>query len=95
MIFIVAIAGFAIAGLCAGVRLLKGPTLADRVVALDVALVTLMGAVAAASAKTGDRNYLSFLVVVSIVGFTATVASTKFIESDALADDASADREAH
>lgn len=82
MIFVIALAGFAVAGACAGIRLLRGPSLADRVVAMDVALVTLMGAVAAAAAKTGDRNYLSFLVVVSIVGFTATVAASKFVESE-------------
>ena len=81
MIFSIVLAGFAIAGVCAGVRLLQGPTLADRVVALDVALVTLMGAVAAAAAESGDSTNLSLLIVISIVGFTATVAASKFVES--------------
>jgi multicomponent Na+:H+ antiporter subunit F len=83
MIFTVAMVGFVIAGVCAGARLLIGPTLADRVVAMDVALVTLMGAVAAWSAETGQETYLSFLVVISIVGFTATVAASKFVEAEA------------
>lgn len=87
MIYITALVGFGIAGVCAGIRLMRGPTLADRVVAMDVALVTLMGAVAAAAAKTGEENYLSFLVVVSIVGFTATVAAAKFVEHDATNED--------
>jgi multicomponent Na+:H+ antiporter subunit F len=82
MVFAIAMIGFVIAGACAGVRLLIGPTLADRVVALDVALVTLMGAVAAWAAETGDETYLSFLVVISIVGFTATVAATRFVEAE-------------
>ena len=81
--FTIVFAGFAIAGVCAGARLLIGPTLADRVVALDVALVTLMGAVAAWVAETGETIYLSFLVVISIVGFTATVAASKFVEAEA------------
>lgn len=81
MIWVILV-GFAIAGLCAGVRLLQGPSLADRVVALDVALVSLMGAVAAASAHTGETGYLSFLVVISIVGFTATVAASRFVETE-------------
>ena len=83
MIFTVAMAGFVIAGVCAGARLLMGPTLADRVVAMDVALVSLMCAVAAWAAETGDETYLSFLVVVSLVGFTATVAASKFVEAEA------------
>lgn len=86
MIFTVAMVGFVVAGVCAGVRLLIGPTLADRVVALDVALVTLMGAVAAYSVETGEATYLSFLVVISIVGFTATVAASRFVEADAAPD---------
>ncbi len=82
MIFLIILSGFVLAGGCAGVRLLKGPSLADRVVALDVALVTLMGAVAAAAAQTGDSTYLSLLLVISIVGFTATVAASKFVEGE-------------
>ena len=86
MTFAIVLSGFVIAGMCAGVRLLQGPTLADRVVALDVALISLMGAVAAAAAQTGESTYLSLLIVISIVGFTATVAASKFVESKPPAD---------
>lgn len=82
MIFSIAMSGFAIAGMCAGIRLLMGPTLADRVVALDVALVTLMGGVAAYTIESGQRTYLTLLVVISIVGFTATVAASRFVEEE-------------
>jgi len=86
MTFAIVLSGFVIAGMCAGVRLLQGPTLADRVVALDVALISLMGAAAAAAAQTGESTYLSLLIVISIVGFTATVAASKFVESKPPAD---------
>lgn len=86
MIFVVVLTGFVIAGVCAGARLLQGPTLADRVVALDVALVSLMGAVVASAAHTGDTTYLILLIVISVVGFTATVAAGKFVESESLAE---------
>lgn len=81
MIFTIAMIGFTVAGVGAGVRLLLGPTLADRIAALDVALVTLMCAVAAYVADGGDELYLSLLVVISIVGFTATVAAASFVEA--------------
>ena len=82
MIAAVAIAGFVLAGTCAAVRLLLGPSLADRVAALDVALLSLMGAIAADAAGRGDTTNLPLLVVISIVGFTATVAASRFIEHE-------------
>ena len=35
----------ALAGILAGIRLVRGPSLADRVISLDAALVALMGAI--------------------------------------------------
>jgi multicomponent Na+:H+ antiporter subunit F len=75
-----AIAFFVFAGACGAVRLVKGPTLADRVVALDVALISLMGAIAVDAARRSDTTYLITLVVLSIIAFTATVAASRFIE---------------
>jgi multicomponent Na+:H+ antiporter subunit F len=72
----------AVTGLCALVRLMVGPTLADRVVALDVALMALMGGVAVRAAASGDTSELNLLVVIAIVGFTATVAASRFIEHE-------------
>ena len=39
-----AAAGFAAAGLCAVYRVVRGPSLADRVIGVEVALVSLAGA---------------------------------------------------
>jgi multicomponent Na+:H+ antiporter subunit F len=77
----VAIAVFLLAGVLAGIRLVKGPTLADRVISLDAALVALMGAIGTRVAETGDTLYIGILVVIAIVAFTATVALSRFIET--------------
>lgn len=79
----VALVGFVVAAGCAAVRLAIGPSLADRVIALDVALISLMGAIATDAARTGDGTYLTLLVVIAIIGFTATLAASRFIEHDA------------
>ena len=79
---IAAICCFAIAGLCGTYRLLIGPSLADRVMALDLTLICLMGAIAVDSARREDNTYLVLLVVIAIIGFTATVAASKFIEHE-------------
>ncbi len=85
---IVALVCFAIAGLCGAIRLTRGPTLADRVVALDVALISLMGAIAVDAARRSDTTYLVTLVVLAIIGFTATVAASRFIEDEPPAESA-------
>lgn len=84
MIVAIAIGGFLVAGACAGIRLLRGPTLADRIVALDVALMSLMGGIATHAASERDGTFLSLLVVIAIVGFTATVAASRYIEHEAV-----------
>ncbi len=82
MIAAIGLIGFCLAAVAGAIRLLIGPTLADRVVALDVVLISLMGAIAVDAARTGQLTYLNLLVVIAIVGFTATVAASRFIEHE-------------
>ncbi len=81
MIGDIAVAIFLLSGVLAGIRLVWGPTLADRVISLDVALVALMGAIGVRVAETGDTLYIGILVVIAIVAFTATVVLSRFIET--------------
>ena len=75
-----ALAGFTFAGVSATIRLLIGPSLADRVAALDVALVSVMGGIVVYAADRGSSTLLVLLVVMAIIGLTATVAAARFIE---------------
>jgi multicomponent Na+:H+ antiporter subunit F len=77
----IAVAIFLLSGLLAGIRLVWGPTLVDRVISLDVALVALMGAIGVRIAETGETLYIGILVVIAIVAFTATVVLSRFIET--------------
>ena len=83
MIADVAVAIFLLAGILAGVRLVRGPSLADRVISLDAALVALMGAIGTRVGETGDTLYIGILVVIAIVAFTATVVLSRFVETTA------------
>ncbi len=76
----IAIGGFGFAGVCGVIRLLRGPSLADRVMALDMALICLMGAITVDAANRGDTTNLILLVVIAIIGSTATVSASRFIE---------------
>lgn len=82
MISLFAICCFVFAGVCGAFRLLKGPDLADRIIALDVTLVSLMGAITVDAAREGNELNLIMLVVLAIIGFTATVSASRFLERD-------------
>jgi multicomponent Na+:H+ antiporter subunit F len=77
----IAVAIFLLSGVLAGIRLVWGPSLADRVISLDAALVALMGAIGVRIAETGETLYIGILVVIAIVAFTATVVLSRFIET--------------
>lgn len=68
------------AALVAVIRVFRGPSLADRVIALDLVLVALMTSIVVDAANTGSAVGLDLLVVIAIVGFTTTVAVSRFIE---------------
>jgi multicomponent Na+:H+ antiporter subunit F len=76
-------AGLLVSAVCGALRLLKGESLADRIIALDVMLISLMSGVAVDAAVNGSPFGLNLLVVVAIIGFTAAVAATRFMEYDA------------
>ena len=71
MIADIAVGIFLLAGIFAGIRLVRGPSLADRVISLDAALVALMGAIGTRVAETGDTLYIGVLVVIAIIAIVA------------------------
>ena len=62
------------------VRLALGPTLADRVVALDMMTVTIICVCGVAAVATGFYALLDVALVLALVGFLATVALARFAE---------------
>lgn len=82
MMATIAIAGFAVAGLCGLYRLLRGPSLADRVIAVEVALVSLVGGIAVDAADRQSRTFLVLLIVIALVGLAGTLAASRFLERD-------------
>lgn len=69
-----------IAGALFMFRLLKGPTLADRVNALNGLLVVGTIGIAAHAMDTGRGAFLPVLVVVALVGFVGNAMVARFIE---------------
>jgi len=77
----VLLALLALGMLLAFVRLVRGPSLPDRVVALD--LITAIGvAVAGLYAAMHDEPvYLDLAIVLALIGFVGTVAFARYLEA--------------
>lgn len=83
MIEIAAGISFVLLGLAAVlclVRLLRGESLANRIVALDALLLMVVSGLAVQAALTGEDTYLDAMVVAALLGFTGTGLIAKFIE---------------
>jgi multicomponent Na+:H+ antiporter subunit F len=72
----------ALAAALAFVRLLRGPTLPDRVVALDLMGVLIVCIVVTVAAMTGQQAYLDVAIVIALVSFVGTVAYARYIERE-------------
>ncbi len=65
-------------------RLAAGPSLPDRVVALDMMTVAIVAYCGIAAIDTADATFLDVGLVLALVGFLATVALARFAERQAL-----------
>ena len=72
----------AVAVLVAIVRMIKGPTLPDRVVAMDLVGVLVVGFITVLAASTGVKATLDAAIVIALIGFVATVAYATYIERE-------------
>lgn len=62
------------------VRLLVGPSLADRVIAIDAVLITVVSALLLDAARTGRTWFVDVAVVLALLGFVGTGVAARFIE---------------
>lgn len=62
------------------VRLVIGPSLPDRVSALDMIGVNLISAIAIISILLGTMAFLEVILILGILSFISTIAFSKYIE---------------
>ena len=75
----VTLALLAISFLMIVVRIVRGPTLPDRILALDMLIVVGIGFIAVIGVKTGYYLYVDVAIALGLVGFLATVAFARFV----------------
>ncbi|OAP40740.1 hypothetical protein AU381_02240 [Sinorhizobium glycinis] len=66
-------------------RIIRGPTLPDRVLGLDMLVAIAIGFIAVIAIKTGFNLYIDIGIALGLVGFLATVAFARFILTRGLA----------
>lgn len=64
-------------------RLVLGPSLPDRVVALDLVATLLVGTIAVSSIETGDAIFLRVAMVVALFNFIGTIGFCWYLQRGA------------
>ena len=68
------------------VRLLRGPSLPDRIVALDLLTLQALGLVCGAAVLYGQSNFLDAAIILALLAFLSTIAFARHVERRALRD---------
>lgn len=61
-------------------RIIRGPSIPDRVIALDMIGVNLISGIAAVSILLKTKAYLEVILILGILAFISTISLSRFIE---------------
>ena len=70
---------FSIGLLCCLVRVMKGPHMGDRVLALDTMVINAIALMLLYGILHGTEVYFESVVIIAMLGFVSTVAYARFI----------------
>jgi multicomponent Na+:H+ antiporter subunit F len=77
---VAALTMLAIAAAVTFIRVIKGPTLADRVIAVDLIGVLMVCLLVVTASATAQQAFLDVAIVVALISFVGTVAYARYIE---------------
>ena len=80
--FTVTLTTLALAAALAFVRLVRGPTLPDRVIAIDLMGVLMVCLLVVVAASTGQQALLDVAIVIALISFVGTVAYARYVERE-------------
>lgn len=72
-------------------RVIKGPSLPDRAIALDTIGVNMISAIAIVSIVLQTKAFLEAILILGILAFIGTIAFSKYIERGVIVERKSAD----
>lgn len=75
----IALAMLALAMLLCLFRLLRGPAMADRILALDTLYINSLAGLMVAGVRLEDPTFFDAAIVIGMLGFVGTVAFAKYL----------------
>ena len=81
-----AIGAFALAILLSAWRLLRGPDMPDRILALDTLYINSLALLVLAGLQYGTNLYFEVALVMSMLGFIGTVVLSRFLSRGDIAE---------
>ena len=82
LLFLAAVTMLSMAAALTFLRLVKGPTLPDRVIAIDLIGVLLVCLLVLIAGATGQQAFLDVAMVVALISFVGTVAYSRYMERE-------------
>ena len=70
----------AVAAVLFGYRAVRGPSIVDRVVAVDGLVIIAIGAIAIDAVRTDDARFVDAAILLAIIAFVGTGIVARFIE---------------
>ena len=64
------------------IRVVRGPSVADRMVALDTLLFIGVAGIGVFIARTGQTTFIPLLIVAVLTAFVSTVVVARYIEAE-------------
>jgi multicomponent Na+:H+ antiporter subunit F len=68
-----------LAMLAAVIRIVRGPTLADRILGLDTITILAIGIIGVFAVRTGLHLYVDIAIALALVGFLSTLAFARYL----------------
>ncbi|MGE7625155.1 Na(+)/H(+) antiporter subunit F1 [Viridibacillus sp. NPDC096237] len=83
-ILLISLTLFALTIMVAFYRVLRGPSMPDRVVGLDMIGVNLLSMIAIISIVLKTKAFLEVILILGILSFIGTIAFSKYLERGAI-----------
>ena len=82
LVFTLTLTVLAVAAVLTFVRLVRGPTLPDRVIAIDLIGVLIVCLLVVVAESTAQQAFLGVAMVLALISFVGTVAYARYIERE-------------
>lgn len=83
VVFVVVLVALSLSAGCALYRIIRGPSILDRMVASDVLLVTVICALLVDMAYRRHTDTLPVVLVLAMLGFVGAVGVARFVSNEA------------